>query len=188
MTIQDASAQLYTLEDELGRLEAKVRALRASVRGETVENHVFRGWEGPVSLADLFGDRERLIVIHNMGAACRYCTMWADGLNGLLPYLEKSAAVAMLNHDPVATQQATSRRRGWRFRMADASGTDFFARTGFVDPSDGSLTPGTSTFVRGEDGTIRRHALAYFGPHDRFCPVYSFLDLLPEDAEDAFSP
>jgi hypothetical protein len=40
--------------------------------------------------------------------------------------------------------------------------------------------PGVSTFARTSDGTIRRHAAAASGPGDRFCAVWSFIDLLPE--------
>jgi predicted dithiol-disulfide oxidoreductase (DUF899 family) len=123
-----------------------------------------------------------------MGADCSYCTMWADGINGLLPYLEKASAVAMVSHDGIDLQQAVSRERGWKFRMLDASRTSFFADMGFRDKDGNGLLPGTSTFTRDRDGTIRRHAMAYFGPGDKFCPVFSFLDLLPGKIKQAFTP
>jgi len=112
--------------------------------------------------------------------------MWADGLNGLLPYLEKASAVAMLNHDGIERQKQVSKERGWKFRMLDASRTSFFADMGFRD-KDG-LRPGTSTFTRNPKGTVRRHAMAHFGPGDKFCPVFSFLDLLPSKIKKAFKP
>ena len=45
---------------------------------------------GETTLLDLFGDRDTLLAIHNMGQGCRYCTLWADGFNGLLPHLESA--------------------------------------------------------------------------------------------------
>lgn len=189
MIVDNRAAELYRLEEELAQLEARVRQLRAQGQGEPVGRYVFRGWDGEaVALDELFGIQDRLIMIHNMGVGCRYCSMWADGLNGLLPYLRRFAAVAMLNHDPVERQKSVAVTRGWGFRMLDASGTTFFADQGFQDPQDGSLLPGLSTFVRASDGTVRRYAKAFFGPHDRFCPTFSILELLPPDAEEAFAP
>ena len=53
----------------------------------------FQTLSGEVSLLDLFAGRDVLFAIHNMGQACRYCTLWADGLNGFLPHLEDRFAV-----------------------------------------------------------------------------------------------
>jgi len=46
-----------------------------------------------VALSSLFGDHRDIIVVHNMGQSCRYCTMWADRFNGLYPYLANRSAV-----------------------------------------------------------------------------------------------
>ncbi|QFT32216.1 AhpC/TSA family protein [Labrenzia sp. THAF82] len=182
--------ELYRLEDQLGQLEAKIQSLRAEVKATAVPDHEFQGWDGPVRLSQLFGDHKKLIVIHNMGTGCRYCSMWADGLNGLLGQLEQVTAVAMINHDPVERQKAASKEREWRFKMADAGQTSFTEDMGFFrrEGEDAGMLPGTSTFTLDGEGTIRRFAMAYFGPHDKFNPVYSFLELLPRDAEDGFEP
>jgi len=183
-------ATLYDLEDQLSALQSKVQALRAAVNGRVVEDYVFEGWAGPVRLSDLFDGRERLIVIHNMGGGCSYCSMWADGINALLYQLEKVSAVAMTNHDGVARQKTISAARGWRFTMADAGRTSFTEDMGFFssEGEDAGMLPGTSTFTRDATGTIRRYSMSYFGPHDKFCPVYSFLELLPSAAEAEFDP
>jgi predicted dithiol-disulfide oxidoreductase (DUF899 family) len=190
MTVMEKqTTSLYRLEEELCELEAKVVRQRSDVKGQSVAEYLFADWDGrSTSLAQLFGDRDNLIVIHNMGAGCSYCTMWADGLNGLLPYLEKASAVAMVNHDDIEKQKEVSRDRGWKFRMLDASRNSFFADMGFRDKDNNGLLPGTSTFTRDRNGTVRRQAMAYFGPGDKFCPVFSFLDLLPSEIKDAFEP
>jgi predicted dithiol-disulfide oxidoreductase (DUF899 family) len=187
--MEKPTANLYALEEQLTELAAQVVRARFSVKGQPVANYAFTAWDGQqTSLSQIFGDHDNLIIIHNMGASCGYCTMWADGINGLLPYLEKTAAVAMVNHDPIERQKAVSRERGWKFRMLDASHTDFFADMGFRDKKNNGLLPGTSTFTREKDGAILRHGMAFFGPGDKFCAVYSFLDLLPAEVKDSFSP
>lgn len=183
------TTSLYTLEEQLCELEAEVARTRSRVTGQPVADYAFTAWDGRATpLAELFGNRDSLIIIHNMGASCSYCTMWADGINGLLPYLEKASAVAMVNHDGIERQKAVSRERSWKFRMLDASHTSFFADMGFRDKDNNGLLPGTSTFTRDPDGTVRRYAMAHFGPGDRFCPVFSFLDLLGSEIKDGFSP
>jgi predicted dithiol-disulfide oxidoreductase (DUF899 family) len=52
-----------------------------------VRNYTFTTIDGETSLLDMFGGKDRLLLIHNMGQGCRYCTLWADGFNGFLPHL-----------------------------------------------------------------------------------------------------
>ena len=34
-----------------------------------------------IKLSQLFGTKKDLILVHNMGKSCPYCTMWAEGVN-----------------------------------------------------------------------------------------------------------
>jgi predicted dithiol-disulfide oxidoreductase (DUF899 family) len=63
-------------------------------------NHTLTTIEGEVSLLDMFGVRDKLLLIHNMGQGCRYCTLWADGFNGFLPHLESIMSVVLVSKDP----------------------------------------------------------------------------------------
>ncbi len=128
-----------------------------------------RGWDGPVRLSELFGDRDQLILIHDMGFACPYCTMWADGFNGLLPQIDERAAFALASPDAVEQPKKGAAKRGWQFRMVSTRGSSFSKDMGFGD--EGSPMPGVSTFVRAPDGAISRYAAASFGPGDKFCSV-----------------
>jgi predicted dithiol-disulfide oxidoreductase (DUF899 family) len=105
--------------------------------------------------------------------------MWADGFNGLLPHIEERAAFVLSSPDSVEQQQKGAARRGWKIRMVSTQGSTFARDMGFEQ--DGSPTPGVSTFVRAPDGSIRRHAATSLGPGDKFCSVWSFVDLLPEE-------
>ena len=78
------SAELEGLEEELmeGRKKAELLRARLSEEQEQVEDFELQGWNGSVRLREAFGDREELLVVHNMGSSCNYCTLWADGFNG----------------------------------------------------------------------------------------------------------
>ncbi len=124
----------------------------------------------------LFGDKDDLIVIHNMGRGCSYCTMWADGFNGLLPHLEDRAAFVVASPDSPEVQKEFATGRGWRFRMASAHGTSFNKAAGFEVP-EGPM-PGVSTFRRDREGRIYRVSKAEIQPGDDFCSAWHLFDLL----------
>jgi len=68
---------------------------------------------GP-SLAGLFGRKDDLVVIHNMGSSCPYCTLWADGFNGLYDHLANRAAFALSSPDaPAAQKRFAEGPRDW---------------------------------------------------------------------------
>jgi predicted dithiol-disulfide oxidoreductase (DUF899 family) len=175
-----ANRGIFTLEQEIIELQSKLDQLRQrTVRGKPVTDYELTAWDGsPTRLSTLFGDKGQLILIHNMGMSCSYCTLWADGFTGLLPYLERVAAFVIVSPDDIETQKAGAARRGWKFRMLSAKGTSLFNDMGF-ESQDKSSWPGVSTLYKDESGQVRRHSLASFGPGDKFCPAFSFVDLLP---------
>ena len=84
--------QIDDLEYELQDIKRSWPNCAASVRAKRCRITI-AGFEGrEATLSSLFGDRGGLIVVHNMGRDCSYCTMWADGFTGLLPHLESRAA------------------------------------------------------------------------------------------------
>ena len=89
------SDEISKIEKQLFELTMKLNELRKTNAGHDVENYTFTTLDGEVTLLDLFGEQERLLVIHNMGQGCRYCTLWADGFNGFLPHLESALSVVL---------------------------------------------------------------------------------------------
>lgn len=153
--------------------------------GPVTESYVFTINERElVPLAELFGDKQDLVVIHNMGKGCRMCTLWADGFNGLLPHLESRTAVVLMNMDPVEVQREFATSRNWKFTIAQDPDGRFSEDMGFsgIDHESGErwLMPGMTTFHRAADGTITRVANDGFGPGDPFMPIYHVLDLLQD--------
>lgn len=135
---------------------------------------------GQRSFADFFGTQQDLIVIHNMGRSCSYCTLWADGIHGYLHHLQSRTAIVLVNADPLPVQQEFAASRGWTIPMAcDSSGT-FTDAMGFAGIQDGTrhLWPGMSTFHRDAHGTITHIASDVFGPGDVYMPIFPMMDLL----------
>jgi predicted dithiol-disulfide oxidoreductase (DUF899 family) len=180
----DLDRLIDNTEAGIGELQKKLAELRARRPREPVKDYEFRDWnDAPVRLSQLFGKQRDLIVVHNMGVSCNYCTLWADGFIGLRPHLESRAAFVVISPDPIEVQRSFARSRGWTFRMVSANGTPFFTDMGFTDGA-GNPMPGTSSFQRRTDGTILRIQRAEFGPGDQFCAAWHLFDLLADGAAD----
>jgi predicted dithiol-disulfide oxidoreductase (DUF899 family) len=129
-----------------------------------------------VRLSELFRGKKDLIVIHNMGRSCRYCTMWADGFNGLQHHLAARAGLAVVSPDAVGVQQKFAQGRGWTFPFYSGKGSTFIKDMGYL-PKPTEPLPGVSTFRR-KGRKIYRIATAPFGPFDVFCPTWPLFALL----------
>jgi predicted dithiol-disulfide oxidoreductase (DUF899 family) len=120
-----------------------------------VADYVFMGQTGdPIRLSELFGERETLVMIHNMGSHCPYCTEWADDLNRIVPALSERMAFVVESPDAPRIQAQQSRARAWTFRMVSSQGTFFKADMGFVD-ADNRPFGGVSVFKRQAERLIR---------------------------------
>lgn len=131
----------------------------------------------PVRLSELFGAHEDLLVVHNMGRGCSYCTLWADGFRGIADHLERRCAFVLCSHDPPEIVGAFSAERGWNFRCVSGAQSDFARAMGYADES-GRPHPGVSSFHKQADGSMARIAHMPFGPGDDFCALWPLLDLL----------
>lgn len=173
------------IKDEIARLEAdiiehhnRLALLRREIPPEPIHDYEFGEWAGNrVKLSDLFNGKEELIVVHNMGKSCAYCTLWADGFIGITKHLEDRAAFVLTSPDDPETQRRFARDRGWTFRMLSTKGTTFKHDMGF-EPEPGRYWPGVSVFRKDENGRLYHVSKANFGPGDEFCSVWHFLGLL----------
>ncbi|HEY5210253.1 MAG TPA: DUF899 family protein [Stellaceae bacterium] len=181
MSYRETTKKLAELRGEIALLRAQMRKTQGTVEPEPVENYAFATPQGPTHLADLFGDKDTLFVIHNMGASCVNCTMWADGFNGILPHLESRAAFVVSSPDAPDSQQKFKDSRGWKFRMVSHRDTDFAAAMGYR--GEKGFRPGVSVFKK-QDGRIVRVSDQGLGPYDDFCAAWHFFDMIPEGAGD----
>lgn len=160
------------LEFELYEKALKLAALRKAEPRVEVKDYSFMTMDGATTLAQLFAGRERLLVVHNMGQGCRYCTLWADGLNGVLAHLEAAMSVVLVSKDPPETQRRFAQDRGWRIRMASHGGAAYMTEQSVGDGNH----PGAVVYER--DGMkILRRGRARFGPGDLYNPLWHFLSL-----------
>jgi predicted dithiol-disulfide oxidoreductase (DUF899 family) len=175
-------AEIGKLEGDLLRMQERLAEMKRGLQPTPVEDYTLQGWSGPVRLSALFRDKSDLIVIHNMGKGCVYCTLWADGFNGVVPHLESRAGLVVVSPDPPVVQKEFASSRGWRFRMASGEGSTFIQDMGFRGAK--SWMPGVSTFWRDETGRIVRIANATFGPGDPFAGIWHLFALLRDGAAD----
>ena len=176
----ETDKQIDDLEYQLQEIKGKLAELRRQRPREEVTDYRLLDCEGrEAALSSLFGEHGKLILVHNMGRQCSYCTMWADGFTGMLPYLQSRAAFVLTSPDLPDTQKKLAQSRGWNFPIYSTHGTSFTVDMGF-DNGDEGLMPGVSVFVKEADGKIYRVSRAEFGPGDDFCPVWHFFELLPE--------
>jgi len=182
MKTKALAKKIRKLEGKLSAQHQKLAALKRKAPREPVEDYTLQTPGGPVKLSALFGRHRDLIVVHNMGRSCRYCTMWADGFNGVFPHLADRAAFAVVSPDAPGVQQKFAASRGWRFPVASGQGSTFIKDMGFLPAPDEPM-PGVSTFRR-TGRKIVRVASAPFGPFDPFCAVWHLFALLAEGVND----
>ena len=165
--IRDIEQKIHTLMERLAKLQQ-------SNRGNEVINYSFSTIEGEINLLDLFGEKDKLLLIHNMGQGCRYCTLWADGFNGFLPHLESTISVVLVSKDAPQLQRKFAHSRGWRFRLASHGGGEYIQEQSVMkEPNN---MPGAVVYERDGDKIYRKNDCV-FGPGDIYCSMWSLLGL-----------
>ncbi len=169
-----ASQEIVAIEKQIFELAQKLVELRKASEGREVPNYEFETLEGKITLLDLFAGRDKLLMIHNMGQGCRYCTLWADGFNGMLSHLESAMSVVLVSKDPPETQRRFANSRGWRFRLASHGGGDYIREQTAMEGSDNM--PGAVVYVRDGERVLRKNDCV-FGPGDLYCSLWHLLGL-----------
>lgn len=166
--------EIHEIEKQIYRLTEKLTQLRKASPRQAVPNYTFSTLDGEVNLLDLFGSNEKLLLIHNMGQGCRYCMLWADGLNGFLPHLETVMSVALVSKDSPEIQRRYANSRGWRFRLASHGGGRYIQEQTVTEGEKNA--PGAVVYERVGDKIFRLNATE-FGPGDIFCSMWGLLGL-----------
>ncbi len=167
-------SEAQKLEYEIMEKTKQLLALRQAEKGVEVQDYTFQTLDGHTSLSDMFAGRDRLLVIHNMGQGCRYCTLWADGINGVLEHLENAMAIAFVSKDTPDLQRKMALDRGWKFRMASHGGGSYMKEQ--CGMGEYENMPGCAVYHL-KEGKIYRGGQTYFGPGDLYSPVWHFLAL-----------
>lgn len=177
MIYTEASRRLQALHKDLRKLRKEMEKVRAAAEPEAVNDYEFARASGEkVKLSELFSGKEHLFVIHNMGSSCPYCTLWADGFNGVNDHLQSRAAFVVSSPDEPRRQASFAAGRGWKFPMVSHAGTSFARDMGFA--GDDGFYPGVSVFTR-KGGQIFRVSDDSFSPGDDYCSLWHLFELIP---------
>jgi predicted dithiol-disulfide oxidoreductase (DUF899 family) len=161
----------------ISSIREEMRKVQAEMQPQQVEDYIFQTATGEVRLSELFGDKNDLFIVHNMGTSCAYCTLWADGYNGIYPHLADRAAFVVSSPDAPKVQAAFAAKRGWAFPMVSHKGSTFAADMGYAG-AKGGFMPGLSVFQK-QGGHAVRVSDTQLGPGDDFCALWHILDMLP---------
>ncbi|MDZ4847513.1 MAG: DUF899 family protein [Chitinophagales bacterium] len=180
--VQSPQQQIDKLEDEIRERKKQLAQVRKKIKPKEVADATFVDMNGKeVLLSSLFGDKEELLLIFNMGKSCRWCTLWADGFNGLSNPLASRAGFALVSPDKPEVAKEFSESRNWKFHVLSDFKNTLRKDLGLRDEK--SITPAAATFSKDENGKIWFRSSAVFGPGDNYCVQYDLMDLLPESSE-----
>ncbi|MCA1491739.1 DUF899 family protein [Sinorhizobium alkalisoli] len=192
---RQARNALLAEEIELRRHIERVAELRRQLPagGEVTKAYRFQGENGPVTIADLFGDKATLIIYSYMFGPqrerpCPMCTSFMASLEGKVPDIEQRAALAMVARSPIERLVEAKKARGWTQLKVYSDGDGSFTRD-YVSAEDADV-PGYTVFTR-RDGKIRHFwsgeiggEMADPGQDPRGAPdldpLWTLLDTTPE--------
>jgi len=174
-------SEIAELEGQIFEMTKRLAELRAQSPGIEVRNYSFDTLGGQTTLSDLFGDQDKLLMIHNMGQGCRYCTLWGDGLNGFIQHIESTMALAMVSKDEPELQRRFANSRGWRFQLASHGGGDYIKEQTVMEGADNM--PGAVVYERRGELIFRMNS-CIFGPGDLYCSIWPLLGMAGIGAQD----
>lgn len=154
-----ARQALLVEEIELRRHIARVAELRRSLPpgGEVTGAYQFIGESGTASLADLFGNKQTLIIYSYMFGPqrekpCPMCTSFMSTWEGKLPDIEQRVSFVFVARSPIARLIEAKKARGWTRHKVYSDAAGDYTRD-YVSKDDSDV-PGYNVFTR-HDGAIR---------------------------------
>jgi predicted dithiol-disulfide oxidoreductase (DUF899 family) len=192
-----ARQALLTEEIELRRHIERVAELRRSLPegGEVRKDYRFESEHGPVGFADLFGDKQTLVVYNYMfgpqrDEPCPMCTSLLSSWDGEAQDVEQRAALAVIARSPIERLVAFKQKRGWRNLKLYSDTSGDFSRDYHALTDDGGDDAAFNVFTR-RGGKIRHFWAGEMGfetadpgqdPRGApdLMPIWTILDATPE--------
>ncbi len=152
---------------------------------EIEKEYLFEGPEGKVSLPDLFGGRQQLLLYHFMfapgvhgwpEAGCVGCSMFADNVGNLAHLYARDTSLVLVSLAPLENIVRYKERMGWNIPWYSSAGNDF--NRDFNITTDEGEYPGLSVFIRDGDRVFRTHFTTDRST-ETLGSIWSFLDLTP---------
>lgn len=200
-----ARVELLAEEIELRRHIERVAEMRRALPpgGEVKKQYRFQGERGPLSFAELFGDKQTLLVYSYMFGPqrerpCPMCTSLLSAWDGEAQDIEQNIALAIVAQSPIEKVVAFKNERGWRNLKlySDTDGEyskDYLANT--PEFEDGAAV---NVFTR-RDGVIRHFWAGEMGFEQAdpgqdprgapdLMPLWTVLDCTPEGRRPDWYP
>jgi predicted dithiol-disulfide oxidoreductase (DUF899 family) len=186
---------LLAEEIELRRHIERVAAQRRQLPngGDVTGDYRFEGEHGPVTLHDLFGDKQTLIVYSYMFGPqrerpCPMCTSLMSSWEEKIPDIEQRVAIAMVARSPIDRLVAAKQARGWTKLKVYSDKDGDFTRD-YVSAKDADV-PAYNVLTR-KDGAIRHFWSGEMGSEvadpgqdprgaPDLDPLWTILDTTPE--------
>jgi predicted dithiol-disulfide oxidoreductase (DUF899 family) len=186
---------LLAQEIELRRQIERLSALRRQLPpgGEVPRDYRFEGEHGTVTLSQLFGPHQSLVIYSYMFGPqrqrpCPMCTSLMASLDHKVADIRQRVAIAFTARSPIERLLAARRERGWT-QLPVYSDTEGAFTRDYVSAGDADI-PGYTVFTR-RDGKIRHFwsgemsgAMADPGQDPRGAPdldpLWTVLDTTPE--------
>jgi predicted dithiol-disulfide oxidoreductase (DUF899 family) len=190
-----AREALLAEEIELRRHIERVAEMRRALPpgGEVTRAYEFSGESGKVTLPELFGNKQTLVIYSYMFGPqrekpCPMCTSFMSTWEAKLPDVEQRIAFAFVARSPIERLIEAKKARGWTRHKVYSDTSGDYTRD-YVSATDADM-PGYSVFTR-RDGVIRHfwsgemgQAMADPGQDPRGAPdidpLWILLDTTPE--------
>jgi len=163
--------------------------------GPIPQMYRFQGEHGPATFADLFGDKQTLVLYGYMFGPqrerpCPMCTSLLSAWDGEARDIEQRVALAVVARSSIEKLVTFKKERGWRNLKLYSDTTGDFSRDYHNIAPDGGDIPGFNVFTR-RDGTIRHYWSGEMGPESAdpgqdprgapdLMPIWTILDATPE--------
>jgi predicted dithiol-disulfide oxidoreductase (DUF899 family) len=186
-------AEEIELRRHIERVAEQRRAL--PLGGAIPRMYRFQSERGPVTFADLFGDKQTLVLYSYMFGPqrerpCPMCTSLLSAWDGEARDIEQRVALGVVARSPIEKLVAFKKERGWRNLKLYSDTAGDFSRDYHNIAPDGSDIPGFNIFTR-KDGTIRHFWGGEMGPDSAdpgqdprgapdLMPIWTILDATPE--------
>jgi predicted dithiol-disulfide oxidoreductase (DUF899 family) len=190
-----AREALLAEEIELRRHIERVAEMRRALPpgGEVTRAYEFSGDSGKVTLPELFGNKQTLVIYSYMFGPqrekpCPMCTSFMSTWEAKLPDVEQCIAFAFVARSPIERLIEAKRARGWTRHKVYSDTSGDYTRD-YVSATDADM-PGYSVFTR-RDGVLRHfwsgemgQTMADPGQDPRGAPdidpLWTLLDTTPE--------
>jgi predicted dithiol-disulfide oxidoreductase (DUF899 family) len=194
-------AEEIELRRHIERVAAQRRALPPG--GEVKKNYKFQGEHGPVTFAELFGDKQSLVVYSWMYGPqrerpCPMCTSLLSSWDGEAQDIEQNVALAIIAQAPIEKLLAFKKERGWRNLKIYSDPNSEYSKDYYANTPEWDDTAAFHVFTR-RDGTIRH----FYGGEMGFetadpgqdprgapdlMPLWTVLDATPAGRRDDWYP